>query len=99
MSRQANFTASAYSIDMSKYSLKTRFVLLNDQNDDAFGLKDLRVGLTSQRLRQKKKKKCFSLPPTISNLGTLKSHLKAILVPNDSSKPGNFHASVLLGFA
>ena len=45
------------------------------------------------------KKKCFSLPPTISNLGTLKSHLKAILVPNDSSKSGNFHASVLLGFA
>ena len=45
------------------------------------------------------KKKCFSLPPTISNLGTLKSHLKAILVPNDSSNSGNFHASVLLGFA
>ena len=30
------------------------FVLLNDLNDDVFGLKDLRVGLTSQRLRQKK---------------------------------------------
>jgi hypothetical protein len=29
---------------------------LNDQNDDAFGLKDLRVGLTSQRLVASKKK-------------------------------------------
>ena len=45
------------------------------------------------------KKNVFSLPPTISNLGTLKSHLKAILVPNDSSNSGNFHASALLGFA
>ena len=41
------------------------FVLLNDQNDDAFGLKDLRVGLTSQRLVASKKNPCRPRFPTL----------------------------------